>query len=168
MITQVRSHEFYMEENENSLGRGGDKLDKLPPMFGHFCCRLAVQPYCRSVSLVSTLWSYAWLLGQGGACSLWQLGRQEGWRQVAGGMLGEREVREGVNNSIRYWLIPFHVCCSPNFLFSRSNWWIGSWACGAVWNFLNKPAVLEGWSGWTKRQRWVLTIWCLFIFFSLR
>ena len=45
---QVRSHEFYMEENENSLGKGGsDKPDKLPPMFGHFCCRLAVQPYCR-------------------------------------------------------------------------------------------------------------------------
>jgi len=54
---EVRSHEFYMEENENSLGgRGGDKpgkLDKLPPMFGHFCCRLAVQPYCREEPVLS-------------------------------------------------------------------------------------------------------------------
>ena len=44
-----------MEENENrDERRGADKsgkLDKLPPMFGHFCCRLAVQPYCRLVCL---------------------------------------------------------------------------------------------------------------------
>ena len=42
-----------MEENENrEERRGGEKkVDKLPPMFGHFCCRLAVQPYCRSVLL---------------------------------------------------------------------------------------------------------------------
>ena len=35
----VQSHELYMEE-ENSHPR-------LPPMFGQFCARLAVMPYCR-------------------------------------------------------------------------------------------------------------------------
>ena len=34
----VRPHELFLEDNEN---------DRLPPMFGQFCCRLAVQPYCR-------------------------------------------------------------------------------------------------------------------------
>lgn len=38
---EVRSHEFYMEEAENG------QADRLPPLFGHFCSRLAVQPYCR-------------------------------------------------------------------------------------------------------------------------
>ena len=53
-----------MEENENRDERkGGEKvgkLDKLPPMFGHFCCRLAVQPYCRSV----WIFVYFWMFGQ--------------------------------------------------------------------------------------------------------
>ncbi len=34
----VRCHELYLEDGEN---------DRLPPLFGQFCCRLAVQPYCR-------------------------------------------------------------------------------------------------------------------------
>ena len=81
-----------MEENENrDERRGADKsgkLDKLPPMFGHFCCRLAVQPYCRLVCLFlflvckvysgylisfSVFWGsliLLWISGQGGAGSL--------------------------------------------------------------------------------------------------
>lgn len=38
---EVRSHELYLEEAENS------GTDRLPPLFGQFCARLAVQPYCR-------------------------------------------------------------------------------------------------------------------------
>jgi len=34
----VRPHELFLEDTEN---------DRLPPLFGQFCCRLAVQPYCR-------------------------------------------------------------------------------------------------------------------------
>lgn len=36
----VRSHELYMEEGENDHPR-------MPPLFGQFCARLAVMPYCR-------------------------------------------------------------------------------------------------------------------------
>jgi hypothetical protein len=35
---EVRCHELYLEDAEN---------DRLPALFGQFCCRLAVQPYCR-------------------------------------------------------------------------------------------------------------------------
>ena len=42
---EVGSHELYIEEGENR------ELGKLPPLFGQFCCRLAVQPYCRLVVL---------------------------------------------------------------------------------------------------------------------
>ena len=75
-----------MEENENrDERRGGEKvgkLDKLPPMFGHFCCRLAVQPYCRSVPLFSPLCEadsgYFWS-GRSQFCQVaWQLGRLVG------------------------------------------------------------------------------------------
>jgi len=34
----VKPHELFVEDSEN---------DRLPPLFGQFCCRLAVQPYCR-------------------------------------------------------------------------------------------------------------------------
>jgi len=37
---EVKSHELYMEEAENDHPR-------LPPLFGQFCARLAVMPYCR-------------------------------------------------------------------------------------------------------------------------
>jgi len=37
---EVRSHELYMEEGENDHPR-------MPPLFGQFCARLAVMPYCR-------------------------------------------------------------------------------------------------------------------------
>jgi len=37
---EVKSHELYMEESENDHPR-------LPPLFGQFCARLAVMPYCR-------------------------------------------------------------------------------------------------------------------------
>jgi len=36
----VQSHELYMEDLENTN-------PKLPPLFGQFCARLAVMPYCR-------------------------------------------------------------------------------------------------------------------------
>ena len=35
---EVKPHELFLEDAEN---------DRLPPLFGQFCCRLAVQPYCR-------------------------------------------------------------------------------------------------------------------------
>jgi len=34
----VKPHELFLEDGEN---------ERLPPLFGQFCCRLAVQPYCR-------------------------------------------------------------------------------------------------------------------------
>merc|ERR1719422_2950746 len=40
----VQSHELYMEE-ENSPPR-------LPPLFGQFCARLAVMPYCREEAVL--------------------------------------------------------------------------------------------------------------------
>eukprot|EP00092_Neocalanus_flemingeri_P084481 GFUD01106138.1.p1 GENE.GFUD01106138.1~~GFUD01106138.1.p1 ORF type:complete len:462 (+),score=154.09 GFUD01106138.1:110-1495(+) len=41
----VRSHELYMEETENDHPR-------LPPLFGQFCARLAVMPYCREEAVL--------------------------------------------------------------------------------------------------------------------
>jgi len=43
---EVATHELEMEEGENSS-------ERLPPLFGHFCCRLAVQPYCREEAVLA-------------------------------------------------------------------------------------------------------------------
>jgi hypothetical protein len=43
---EVQSHEFYLEEGENR------EAGRLPPLFGQFCCRLAVQPYCREEAVL--------------------------------------------------------------------------------------------------------------------
>ena len=42
---EVMSHELYMEQGENSA-------ERLPPLFGQFCARLAVQPYCREEAVL--------------------------------------------------------------------------------------------------------------------
>ena len=41
----VGSHELYMEDTENDHPR-------LPPLFGQFCARLAVMPYCREEAVL--------------------------------------------------------------------------------------------------------------------
>ena len=35
-------------ERENSVGG-----ERLPPLFGQFCCRLAVQPFCREEAVIA-------------------------------------------------------------------------------------------------------------------
>jgi len=43
---EVKSHELYLEEGENNTS------GRLPPLFGQFCARLAVQPYCREEAVL--------------------------------------------------------------------------------------------------------------------
>jgi len=44
----VGSHELYLEEENSTGGPAG----RLPPLFGQFCARLAVQPYCREEAVL--------------------------------------------------------------------------------------------------------------------
>ena len=56
---EVGSHELLMEEQENN------ENPRLPPLFGQFCARLAVMPYCREEPvLVGGLGVRGWLTGR--------------------------------------------------------------------------------------------------------